>query len=297
MVPMPQRPAPMPARAQPREPDVRRSGAGVGGRRPATSLRTRFWVVTWVLTVVPFGECGVVGGPCRAGCPGGQGQRGTPVGQWAARDWRSRRVSRYLGDSSGVAAPRQRGHAATQSSRRTGVPPLRHTRGHVPHPARGDPASAGDVKRSAGDHQAGFGPDLVEVFGPSQQDGGPELIQLLTPEGERVHHPEFDLDFSAEAAARLLPRHGAHPADRHRGHRAPAPRRARHLGPAARPGGRPDRRRPRAAPAGLRLPDLPRARRRLLQGRRPAQPARPVPRRRPRRAGTRTRTTSASTRS
>ncbi|WP_193607542.1 pyruvate dehydrogenase (acetyl-transferring) E1 component subunit alpha [Nocardioides lijunqiniae] len=44
----------------------------------------------------------------------------------------------------------------------------------------------------------GFGPDLVEVFGPSQQDGGPELIQLLTPEGERVHHPEFDQDFSAE---------------------------------------------------------------------------------------------------
>jgi 2-oxoisovalerate dehydrogenase E1 component alpha subunit len=45
---------------------------------------------------------------------------------------------------------------------------------------------------------SGFGPDLAEVFGPSQQDGGPELIQLLTPEGERVHHPEFDLDFSAE---------------------------------------------------------------------------------------------------
>ena len=43
-----------------------------------------------------------------------------------------------------------------------------------------------------------FGPDLVEVFGPSQADGGPELIQLLTPEGERVHHAEFDLDFSAE---------------------------------------------------------------------------------------------------
>ncbi|WP_442945351.1 pyruvate dehydrogenase (acetyl-transferring) E1 component subunit alpha [Nocardioides sp. CCNWLW216] len=45
---------------------------------------------------------------------------------------------------------------------------------------------------------AGFGPDLAEVFGPSQSDGGPELVQLLTPEGERVHHPEFDLDFSEE---------------------------------------------------------------------------------------------------
>jgi 2-oxoisovalerate dehydrogenase E1 component alpha subunit len=40
----------------------------------------------------------------------------------------------------------------------------------------------------------GFGPDLVEVFGPSQQDGGPELVQLLTPEGERVEHPEFAFD-------------------------------------------------------------------------------------------------------
>lgn len=39
--------------------------------------------------------------------------------------------------------------------------------------------------------QSGFGPDLVEVFGPSHADGGPELIQLLTPEGERVEHPDF----------------------------------------------------------------------------------------------------------
>ena len=46
--------------------------------------------------------------------------------------------------------------------------------------------------------ESGFGPDLVEVFGPTQEDGGPELIQLLTPEGERVHHPEFDLEFSEE---------------------------------------------------------------------------------------------------
>ena len=38
---------------------------------------------------------------------------------------------------------------------------------------------------------AGFGPDLAEVFGPAHQDGGPELVQLLTPEGERVVHPDF----------------------------------------------------------------------------------------------------------
>ncbi|MFC7495335.1 MULTISPECIES: pyruvate dehydrogenase (acetyl-transferring) E1 component subunit alpha [unclassified Nocardioides] len=44
----------------------------------------------------------------------------------------------------------------------------------------------------------GFGPDLVEVFGPSQQDGGPELVQLLTPEGERVDHPEFRFDTAGQ---------------------------------------------------------------------------------------------------
>jgi pyruvate dehydrogenase E1 component alpha subunit len=48
-------------------------------------------------------------------------------------------------------------------------------------------------------HQAEFGPDLAEVFGPSQQDGGPELIQLLTPEGERVEHPDFSFDLDDEA--------------------------------------------------------------------------------------------------
>ncbi|MEV5000011.1 pyruvate dehydrogenase (acetyl-transferring) E1 component subunit alpha [Nocardioides sp. LML1-1-1.1] len=37
------------------------------------------------------------------------------------------------------------------------------------------------------------------VFGPApEQTADPELVQLLTPEGERVHHPGFDLDFSAE---------------------------------------------------------------------------------------------------
>jgi 2-oxoisovalerate dehydrogenase E1 component subunit alpha len=38
---------------------------------------------------------------------------------------------------------------------------------------------------------SGFGPDLAEVFGPSHQDGGPELVQLLTPEGERVENADF----------------------------------------------------------------------------------------------------------
>ena len=45
---------------------------------------------------------------------------------------------------------------------------------------------------------AAFGPDLGEVFGPHQRDGGPELIQLLTPEGERVEHPAFAFDLDDE---------------------------------------------------------------------------------------------------
>ena len=43
--------------------------------------------------------------------------------------------------------------------------------------------------------QAGFGPDLAEVFGPArhahESGGAPHLVQLLTPEGERVEHPDF----------------------------------------------------------------------------------------------------------
>jgi 2-oxoisovalerate dehydrogenase E1 component alpha subunit len=43
--------------------------------------------------------------------------------------------------------------------------------------------------------QSGFGPDLAEVFGPAHgahsEPGGPSLVQLLTPEGERVEHPDF----------------------------------------------------------------------------------------------------------
>ncbi|GAB3200621.1 pyruvate dehydrogenase (acetyl-transferring) E1 component subunit alpha [Nocardioides hungaricus] len=50
-----------------------------------------------------------------------------------------------------------------------------------------------------GSSTAGFGPDLVEVFGPAQQDGGPELVQLLTPEGERIEHPEFSFDLGDDA--------------------------------------------------------------------------------------------------
>jgi 2-oxoisovalerate dehydrogenase E1 component alpha subunit len=53
------------------------------------------------------------------------------------------------------------------------------------------------VTENAG--KADFGPDLGEVFGPNAADGGPELVQLLTPEGERVEHPEFSFDLDDEA--------------------------------------------------------------------------------------------------
>jgi len=56
------------------------------------------------------------------------------------------------------------------------------------------------------DSNTEFGPDLAEAFGPSQADGGPELVQLLTPEGERVEHPEFSFgqDMSGDEADSLV---------------------------------------------------------------------------------------------
>jgi len=43
-----------------------------------------------------------------------------------------------------------------------------------------------------------FDPDLGEVFGPGKA-GASELIQLLTPEGERVEHPDFSFGLDDEA--------------------------------------------------------------------------------------------------
>jgi 2-oxoisovalerate dehydrogenase E1 component alpha subunit len=41
---------------------------------------------------------------------------------------------------------------------------------------------------------AEFGPSKDQVFGPDHAGDGLELIQLLTPEGERVEHPDFAYD-------------------------------------------------------------------------------------------------------
>jgi 2-oxoisovalerate dehydrogenase E1 component alpha subunit len=45
----------------------------------------------------------------------------------------------------------------------------------------------------------GFGPGMGDVFGPVHDGAGPELIQLLTPEGERVEHPDFSFDLGDDA--------------------------------------------------------------------------------------------------
>jgi 2-oxoisovalerate dehydrogenase E1 component alpha subunit len=51
-----------------------------------------------------------------------------------------------------------------------------------------------------------FGPQLVQGAGPEDIDGGPELVQLLTPEGERVQHPSFSFGdgLSADEEAELI---------------------------------------------------------------------------------------------
>jgi 2-oxoisovalerate dehydrogenase E1 component alpha subunit len=46
---------------------------------------------------------------------------------------------------------------------------------------------------------SGYASDLGEVFGPRHGGDGPELIQLLTPEGERVDHPEFSFSLGDDA--------------------------------------------------------------------------------------------------
>ena len=131
----------------------------------------------------------------------------------------------------------------------------------------------------------GFGPGLGEVFGPNHEGGGPELIQLLTPEGERVEHPEFTFDLDDEAIKGF---YRDLVMTRRIDTEATALQRQGELGiwasllgqEAAQIGSGRAHARP-----GLRLPDLPRARRRLVPRRRPAPPARTVPRRRPGRLG------------
>src|SRR4026208_2106041 len=101
-----------------------------------------------------------------------------------------------------------------------------------------------------------------------------ELIQLLTPEGERIEHPEYAFTGDDEQiksfyrdmllvrridneAIALQRQGGTGLRSRQRGERAPGAGVTGPVAVPAGPGGRADRLRPRHVPAGLRLPDLP----------------------------------------
>ena len=89
------------------------------------------------------------------------------------------------------------------------------------------------------DGAAAAAPDPAGLDGPTGAAQG--LVQLLTPEGERVEHPRFPLELSVDEIRALyrdlvLVRR----IDTEAG-RAAAPGRARHLGVAAGPGSRADR--------------------------------------------------------
>ena len=49
------------------------------------------------------------------------------------------------------------------------------------------------------EHSPTSDPTSARSSVPTHADGGPDLVQLLTPEGERVEHPEFSFDLDDEA--------------------------------------------------------------------------------------------------
>ena len=131
----------------------------------------------------------------------------------------------------------------------------------VPHPGAarpappgaGDPGAAEEARRTVtalrqDEARTAEAFDTVPGAGAPHLPQQPDLVQLLTPEGERVEHPDYSHRHLRRGAARALPRPRARPPVGRRGDRAAAPGRAGHLGLAARPGGRAGRRRPRAAP-------------------------------------------------
>ena len=90
--------------------------------------------------------------------------------------------------------------------------------------------------------------DMVAAL-HATDEGGADLVQLLTPEGERVPDERFDsyaADIGVAGAAGPLPRHGAGAPLRPGGQRPAAAGPARHLGAAARA------RRPRRSGPGAR---------------------------------------------
>ena len=153
--------------------------------------------------------------------------------------------------------------AVDRQSRRRGRSRRRGFRGgrHV-----GDPVVVTGHPGPANDHRQGPG--------RAPESGGCADTRPTVP--ARRH---------TRAAPWSLPGHGAGPPVRPGGQCPAAPGSAGHLGTAAGPGGRADRCRPGNAAAGLRVPVLPRARRRLVSGRRPDGTARHLPGHRPLRLG------------
>jgi hypothetical protein len=78
-------------------------------------------------------------------------------------------------------------HAPVRRARR------RHPRWHSPdapvHPVRRSRAESSEERRMT-----------VDIGVPAEPDpgGGPDLVQLLTPEGQRREHPDYPLDITAE---------------------------------------------------------------------------------------------------
>ena len=137
----------------------------------------------------------------------------------------------------------------------------------------------------ASPHPGAIPPPEHVIAGLKATSSGQDLVQLLTPEGEYSPAPGLPARRVARAAQGCVPRHGAGPAVRPRGQRAATAGTAVHLGAVARPGSRPDRRRPGPAAAGHGLPVLSRARRRLVPRHRPDGVARHLPRGRAHRLG------------
>ena len=106
-------------------------------------------------------------------------------------------------------------------------------------------------------------------------DDGPDLVQLLTPEGERIATPEFDAHV-ADVDTGSCGLYRDMVLVRRVDSEATALQRQGELGlwaPLLGPGGGADRHRPGARDRGHGLPELPRARRRLVPGRRPDRAA------------------------
>ena len=211
--------------------------------------------------------------------------------QLARRRWRDRAALDHAWP--GHSGPGVCDDGDSVRSARSGVrwarrrhPGAAHRRRSAP---RGDPARSPSEERRM---------TLGDIgVPPADPTGGPDLVQLLTPEGERVDHPDYPLDVSADECRDLY-------RDlvlvRRIDVEATALQRQGELGiwasllgqEAAQVGSG------RALPPRRHgLPDLPGARRGLVPRGRPAATARPLPWRQPRRLGPEGAATSTSTRS